>query len=406
MRPVNFSMSTSGLRILWVNDLASYYGGCERYVAGTAERLRAGGHESVLLYDVNRTTDAAFLRCFDEAFGMVSIKEQLASLKPDLIYLHQLRDLDLVRQIQDHADCPILQFLHDHRYFCLREHKITTLGKEVCRKTASAANCYPCLGFVNKSERWPGITLKRIGQLESERRQISESDGFVVGSHYMQGHVAEHDIPVDQIHRIPLYSDATPAPAGSADKTDTFVFVGNYLAGKGIDVLLDGFAKAKTNARLCIIGGKGDDQPYRDQASQLGITNRVDFESGLARDEVLRRLRDGLATVIPSRNPETFGLVAVESISQRTPVIGTDAGATGEWIEDGINGYRFPTDDSDALAKCLERIAADPDKAATMGDQSYQLYQQRFTPEAHLDALVQLFRDTIESTPERRTAHA
>ena len=61
--------------------------------------------------------------------------------------------------------------------------------------------------------------------------------------------------------------------------------------------------------------------------------------------------------VVPSDNPEPFGLVAIEAFSRYRPVIGTDGGGLAEVISHGRNGFLVPLRDSDALATVLRNAS-------------------------------------------------
>jgi len=54
--------------------------------------------------------------------------------------------------------------------------------------------------------------------------------------------------------------------------------------------------------------------------------------------------------------PEPFGLVAIESMATRTPVIGRRGAVLTETIEHGVNG--FLVDDLDEAALAVSRVAA------------------------------------------------
>jgi len=59
--------------------------------------------------------------------------------------------------------------------------------------------------------------------------------------------------------------------------------------------------------------------------------------------------------VLPSAY-ESYGIVYVEAQQFGLPVIGTTAGAAGEIIRHGDNGYLIPPDDPNALAELLQRL--------------------------------------------------
>lgn len=58
--------------------------------------------------------------------------------------------------------------------------------------------------------------------------------------------------------------------------------------------------------------------------------------------------------VLPSIQPEPFGLVVIEAMEKRLPVIATNHGGPVEIIDDGKEGYLVPFDTADVMAeRCL-----------------------------------------------------
>lgn len=55
---------------------------------------------------------------------------------------------------------------------------------------------------------------------------------------------------------------------------------------------------------------------------------------------------------------ETQGIVALEANACGTPVVGVNAGALAETIEDGVTGYHYPEGDVDAFRAGIERAIA------------------------------------------------
>ena len=62
--------------------------------------------------------------------------------------------------------------------------------------------------------------------------------------------------------------------------------------------------------------------------------------------------------IMPSRW-EAFGLVAVEAMKYKKPVIVSDCGALPELVKDGYNGYVFKMDDEDSLKLIIDKLEKD-----------------------------------------------
>lgn len=69
--------------------------------------------------------------------------------------------------------------------------------------------------------------------------------------------------------------------------------------------------------------------------------------------------------VMASRS-ETYGMVTIEALASRLPVIGTASGGTFDLIEPEQNGLLYPPEDDLALSRCLIRLLEDPALAARL----------------------------------------
>ena len=384
---------TSSLRIAWVNELASPVGGAERYIAATAERLRERGVDSVLLYEMQAEVSPQMARAFEGTFPIVDLAHQVAALQPDVIYVHQLSDRRVLPALLA-SGRPVLRFFHDHKLFCLREGKYTTLRWQTCTRTVGVA-CYPCLGFVRRSDDWPGLRLASVSQLRSDQRANQRLQGFVVGSEYMADHLAAHGFDRSRTHVLPLWVSA-PAPAADdrPREPDLLLFVGQLIRGKGLDVLLAALTRTTRPARLAVVGAGRLEQECRALASSPGLQGRVAFLGRLGHDELASWYRRAACVVLPTRAPETFGLVGVEAQSHGTPVIASRVGGIPEWLEDGGSGLLVPPSEPAALAAAIDRVLGDHAIARRMGERGREIHQARYRPEHHVGPLLELLRST------------
>jgi glycosyltransferase involved in cell wall biosynthesis len=137
--------------------------------------------------------------------------------------------------------------------------------------------------------------------------------------------------------------------AGTAGRIDTW---------KGIDVLLAAWAhvkEARPDAHLVVAGG-----PVRDKESYFGdlasvAAGLVDAHWLGMRDDIPDLFADLDVFVLPSTEPEPYGLVAVEALASGTPVVATDAGGPPEILARSHPGARrlVPPGDADALAGAI-----------------------------------------------------
>jgi glycosyltransferase involved in cell wall biosynthesis len=86
--------------------------------------------------------------------------------------------------------------------------------------------------------------------------------------------------------------------------------------------------------------------------------------------------------------------VVNEAMSAGRPVIATDAvGAAYDLIQDGVNGYMVPEQDSEALHKALKAVLTDTVTAGKMGAASKKIIDQGFT----IDHMVAGFNRAVDS---------
>jgi glycosyltransferase involved in cell wall biosynthesis len=377
------------MHILWINEVATMTGGCEHYIVETVAHLRTLGFRSTLLYSVASETDIGFTGAFDAAFPMVDLSTQIAIMKPDVIYAHRLSDLSHLRALAE-CNVPVARFFHDHKLFCLREHKYTAVGHHTCTRPIGT-NCYACLGFVSKSERFPGVAFHTVGALETEQDANRNFDAFVVASQYMREEIAAHGFPIDRIWVNPLYAAPIAADVPPRREPDLLMFAGQLTTGKGVDTLLYALTRTKSSPRLVICGtGKFEDE-YRRLSSNLGLDPRVTFVGRLSQSELAEMYRCAACVVVPSRAPETFGLIGPEAMRFGTPLIATSVGGMNEWLRPEKTGIAVPPTDVAALAEAIDRMIQDPALRARLGAESQATYEADFRPERHVARLSQLF---------------
>ena len=78
----------------------------------------------------------------------------------------------------------------------------------------------------------------------------------------------------------------------------------------------------------------------------------------------------------PHTGGESFGVVLVEAMSAGAMVVASDLGAFRSVLDDGAAGVLFPTGDSAALARTLNRVLSDPELRRSTADRAAQVVRR------------------------------
>ncbi|MFC5449649.1 1,4-alpha-glucan branching protein domain-containing protein [Paenibacillus aestuarii] len=162
------------------------------------------------------------------------------------------------------------------------------------------------------------------------------------------------------------------------DEDKVIFFIGRLVYEKGIQVLIDAMPAILAQipqARLVIAGSGPMEEELRSRAAPLGA--RVWF-AGFA-DEAYRQQLYQAADVcaIPSLY-EPFGLVALEAMASRTPLVLSDTGGLAEIIRHGIEGYKSLPGHTESLSWHITELLRQPESAARMAESAYQTLQRDY----------------------------
>jgi len=209
-------------------------------------------------------------------------------------------------------------------------------------------------------------------------------------SHYMEGELRQvFQVPQDKITVIPngvdpagfknLESNARRGDYAAPDEKIVF-YVGRLVREKGVQVLLDAAPEILSHhpQTKFIIAGKG---PFMDflkkQAMMLGIANRVYF-TGYINDSVRNNLYSWADVAVFPSLYEPFGIVALEAMAARTPVVVADSGGLGEIVNHGVDGLKAYTGDSHSLAQNILAILKQPQLGIKLKENAYKRILNEF----------------------------
>ncbi|MFA7543915.1 MAG: glycosyltransferase [Candidatus Cloacimonadaceae bacterium] len=175
-------------------------------------------------------------------------------------------------------------------------------------------------------------------------------------SQRLKGILIGHNIPESQVQVIKNGIDGSLFfPGQHAPTISRFIFIGNLIYNKGVQVLFQALALlGDKDIKLSIVG----DGKYRSKleslAKDLGISKQISFLGEKTASEVAALLREHDALVHPSFI-ESFGIAVVEALATGLPVLATINGGS-EHILTPECGILVPTQDVKALAAGIKEL--------------------------------------------------
>ena len=143
----------------------------------------------------------------------------------------------------------------------------------------------------------------------------------------------------------------------------------------------------------CLIAGQGDLQDELEGLrGELGLDARVRLLGFVSDVPALMAAADVFC--LPAR-AEPFGLVLVEAMAARLPVVAAREGGPVEIVEDGVTGSLVPPQDTAALAAALTELVQDPERARAMGELGRLHYKERFTSARMAREIAAFYRSVL-----------
>lgn len=158
-----------------------------------------------------------------------------------------------------------------------------------------------------------------------------------------------------------------------------FLFIGRMVSYKGIHILLEAMKDVDQN--LVLIGKGPLLEAMKEMSRRLGLEKRVHFVGAIEADQEFAAYLHGAdAVVLPSINEaEAFGLVLLEAMSCKKPVITTDLKSGVRYVNvAGVTGLSVPPSDIQALAKAMNSMRLDDEMRLAMGSAAYKHFLENF----------------------------
>jgi len=383
--------------------------GVETEVATVTQDPAQVGTTEILGFRVHRFLSSYPIRWR----GMVSLRnrrvlaplrELLSQFRPDVVHSHLIHTHLSYASLEEskRAGAVVVFSAHDVMSFCYQKLTCFHGGEEVGGLLrdyeARWRKCIPCQRF--RYVPWRNATIRRI---------LSESvDVRIAVSHALRRAIEANQLgPFRTVYNAIELEDRPVDPAAierfrskfTLHNTPTIAVAGRIHEQKGhlqIVKMLPLVRRRVPGAKLVVLGKREHFDLYvRDLAQKLGVLDAIVVTDWLSGEELRAAYASVDVLATPSTCLDTFGLVNVEAMSYRKPVVGTVFGGTPEVVEHGVTGYVENPFDLEAFSARLAELLLEPQRRREMGEAGFRRLQERFTMPRLASETLAIYREAL-----------
>jgi len=408
------------MRILLVNYRYFISGGPEKYLFNIKKMLEDKGHEVIpFSTHSNKNVETEYARYFVEPIGdrdavyytdyklsakviwqMISrscyshevekaIQKEIKDVKPDLVYI-----IHFVNKLSPSVICgakklgiPVVLRLSDYFLLCPRFDFLA--DKKICEECLHQGY-RRCIQKRCVKDSFVASLIRVLSmKLHNLLKIYDQVDAFVTPSEFLKTKLAENGFQSGKITCIPTFT-ASKTELGEPTVGSYGLYFGRIAEEKGVETVVKAYEQLPDHT-VRIMGDDTTEEAVRlkEYVASRGLKNIIfeGFKSGAELEEIIKGAR---FTLIPSIWYDNLPNTALESFQYSKPVIASNIGSLPELVEDGFNGFLFDPYSPEELAEKI-RCLDDAELVAQMGANSRRRLEQKFAPEAHYRALMEIF---------------
>ena len=155
--------------------------------------------------------------------------------------------------------------------------------------------------------------------------------------------------------------------------------------------------QGRTDFRILMAGTGSFEEEVARAVVEMGVDDIVQmlgFRSDVA---ALLNILD--VQLNASYGTEATSLALLEGMSLGLPSIVSDYGGNPYLIENGVNGLLFPSQDSQALSRCMARLMDHPNEVKRMGQRARERFNERFTGPVFARNIERIYQNVRKGAP-------
>lgn len=229
-------------------------------------------------------------------------------------------------------------------------------------------------------------------------------------SRYMSDEVRKFfSTPSDKIDVVPNGVDAAPFDeldgidlaefrARWASPGERIVFnVGRVAQEKGAHLIVEAAPRvlAEMPNTIFIIAGTGSMvEPLKQRARELGIADKVMIAGFISDPDRNRLLKVADAAIFPSLY-EPFGIVALEAMAAKCPVIVSAVGGLKQVVKHDVTGVTIHPDNIESTAWGILRTLGNPKAARARAAKAYRIVKKEFNWDRIAEQTIEIYERIV-----------
>jgi glycosyltransferase involved in cell wall biosynthesis len=284
---------------------------------------------------------------------------------PDLIHVHIPNPLAELSALMTNRDIPVVAQFHSD---VVRQRNLMRLYGPFLDAFYRRANCIVV----------PTPRHIEISKFVSKYRDKCRVVPFGIP-------VSRFDLDEDSVERVEALRDGLPS----------VLCVGRLVSYKGVEFLVRALKNIK--ARLWIVGVGPLEESLKSLVQQEGINDRVEFLGQVSERDLVTYYHACDVFVLPSiTNAEMFGVVQLEAMACRKPVISTNLPTGVSWVnQHEKTGYVVPPANVGELASAIQRLLDNPRLREEMGEAGRNRVERHFTSAKMGEAMLEVYREML-----------
>jgi glycosyltransferase involved in cell wall biosynthesis len=171
------------------------------------------------------------------------------------------------------------------------------------------------------------------------------------------------------------------------EKIFQILSVGYLIERKGFKYLISAVQDvlaAHDNVKLKIVGSGPQEQQIKNHITDLNLEKYVEIIANISDEELLKMYNSSDLFVLPSiidsqGNTEGLGVVLIEAMACKLPVIGSNIGGIPDIINDNETGLLVPQRDVSELSKSIIKLIENPDLRERIANKGYNMIKDNFS---------------------------